>query len=79
MAASALLLRSAYKASVFSEINPEPAYFFHLKYFLWKGALTVKVRKNHRSDFGLHQFCIEIRAHLGHLFAKTPIANKIDG
>ena len=79
MATSALLLRSAYKASVFSEINPVPPYFFHLKYFLWKGALTVKVRKHHRSDFGLHQFRIEIRAHLGHLFAKTPKANKFNG
>ena len=78
MAASALLLRSAYKASVFSQIKPVPPYFFHLKNFLWKVALTVKVRNNHRSDFGLHQFCIEIRAHLGHLFAKTPIVNKFD-
>ena len=45
VAASSLLLSSAYKASVFSEINPVPPYFFHLKSFLWKGPLTVKVRK----------------------------------
>ena len=34
MAASALLLSSAYKTSVFSEINPAPlSYFFSLKAF----------------------------------------------
>ena len=26
-------------------------------------------RNNHRSDFGLHSFYFEIRAHLGRLFA----------
>ena len=31
VAASALSLSSAYKASVFSEINPVPPYFFTLK------------------------------------------------
>ena len=45
MAASALLLSSAYKTSVFSEINPVPLYFFHLKPFLWKGPLTIKIGK----------------------------------
>ena len=42
-----------------------------VKSFLWKGPLTVKVRKkNNRSDFGLQlSFCFEIDAHLGHLFA----------
>ena len=60
-AASALSLSSKYKPCVFSEINPAPPYFFSLKiflkFFLWKGPLTVKVRKkNYRSDFELHQF-----------------------
>ena len=33
VAASALLLSSAYKASIFSEINPIAPYFFSLKIF----------------------------------------------
>ena len=66
VAASSLLLSSAYKASVFSEINPVPPYFFHLKSFLWKGPLTVKVRKKFIDQILGY---IEIRAHLGHLFA----------
>ena len=45
VATSAISLSSAYKASVFSEINPVPLYFFHLKSFLWNGPLAVKVRK----------------------------------
>ena len=45
MAASTLSLSSAYKASVFSEINPVPHIFFNLKSFLRKGPPTVKVRK----------------------------------
>ena len=52
MAASAVLLSTAHKTSVFSEIKPVPPFFFffffffsHLKSFLWKGPLTVKVRK----------------------------------
>ena len=70
MGASALSLSSAYKASVFSEINPVPPYFFHLKSFLWKGPLTVKVRKKIINQIlGYISFCSEIRAHLGHLFA----------
>ena len=57
VAASALSLSIAYKTSIFSEINPIAQSFFHLKSFLWKGLLTGKIRKkNHRLDFGLHQF-----------------------
>ena len=70
MAACALLLSSAYKTSVFSEINPVPPYLFHLKSFLWKSPLTVKVRKKIISQIlGYISFFIEIRAHLGHFFA----------
>ena len=73
MAASALSLSSAYKTFVFSEINPVPPIFFHLKSFLWKGPLTVKVRKKIIDQIlGYISFCIEIHIHLGHLFAKTP-------
>ena len=49
VAASALLLSSACKAFVFSENSPLPSYFFHLKSFLWKGLLTVKVREKKSS------------------------------
>ena len=47
MATSGLLLTSTYKASVFSESYPTPPFifFFHLKSFLWKDPLTVKVKK----------------------------------
>ena len=71
MAASALPLSSAYKTTVYSEINPVPPYiFFHLTSFIWKGPLTVKVRKKTSDQIlGYISFCIEIRAHLGHLFA----------
>ena len=70
MAASALLLSSAYKTSIFSEINPVPLYFFPLKIFLWKGPLTVKVREKIIDQIlGYISFCIEIRLHLGHRFA----------
>ena len=79
MAASALSLSSAYKASVFSDINPVLPYFFHLKSFLWKGPLTVKVRKKFIDQiFGYISFCFEIHAHLGHLFALTPKIIKFD-
>ena len=72
-AASTLLLNSAHKGSVFSEINPVPPYFFHLKSFLWKVLLTVKVRKKIIDEIlGYISFCFEIPADLGHLFAKTP-------
>ena len=69
LAASALLLSSAYEASIFSQFNPITPYFFHLKYFLWKGPLKVRVRKkiiNH--ILGYNSFCFEIRAHLGNIF-----------
>ena len=70
MAASALSLISVYKTSVFSEINPYRHIFVHLKAFLWKGPLTVKVREKMIDQvLGYISFCIEIRAHLGHLFA----------
>ena len=71
MAASALLISSAYKTAVFSESNPVPPYyFFHLKSLLWKGPLTVKVRKKMiDQNLGYISFCSEIGAHLGHLFA----------
>ena len=71
MAASAHSLSSAYKTSVFfSEINSVPLYFFHLKSFLWKGPLTVKVREKIMDQIlGYVSFCTEIRAHLGHPFA----------
>ena len=68
--ASALSLSSAYKIPVFSEINPVTPIFFHLESFLWKGPLTAKVRKKVIDQIlGYISFCIEIRAHLGHLFA----------
>ena len=71
VAASALWLSSTHKASVFSEINPVPPYFFfHLKFFLWKGPLTVKVRKKFIDQvLSCIRFSFEIRAHLGHLLA----------
>ena len=69
MAAPTHSLSSAYKASVFSEIDPVPLYFFYLKSFLWKGPLTVKVRKKIIDQIlGYISFCSEIRAQLGHLF-----------
>ena len=70
MAVSAFLLSSAYKPSVFSEINPVPPILFHLKSFLWKGPLRAKIRKriiNQILDY--ISFYFEIRTHLGHLFA----------
>ena len=54
----------------FSEINPYPQVFLNLKSFLWKGPLTVKVRKKIIYQIlGYIIFRIEILAHLGHLFA----------
>ena len=73
MAASALSLSSVLSlTSVFSEISPVPhIYFFHLKSFLWKGPLTVKVRKKIIDQIlGYISFCIEIRAYLGYLLCK---------
>ena len=79
MAASALSLSTAHKTSVFSEIKPAPPYFFHLKSFLWKGPLRVKVRKKIIDQvLGYSTFCIETRAHFGHLFAETPEINKFN-
>ena len=44
--------------------------FFHLESFLWKRPMTVEVRKKIIDQIlGYISFCIEIRAHLGHLFA----------
>ena len=64
MAASTLSLSSAYKTSVFSEIHSVPYIFFHLKSFLWKGPLTVKVRKKIiHQIFGYISFCTEICVH----------------
>ena len=45
VAASVFSLSPAYKTSVFSESNPVPPHFLHLKSFLLKGLFTVKVRK----------------------------------
>ena len=70
VAASALSLSSAYKASVFLENSPVPPYFFHLEGRLLKRPLTGKVRKTIIDQIlGYTGFCFEIRAHLGHLFA----------
>ena len=72
VAASALSLCSTCKASVFSEINPVPPFFFHLKSFLWKSPLTVRVRKKFINQISSYiSFCFVIRAHLGHLFRIT--------
>ena len=82
MAASAFSLSSVYKTLFFfSEINPVPPYFFfHLKSFLLKGPLTVKVRKKFINHIlGYISFCIEIRAHLGqqdHLFISGDFAKR---
>ena len=60
-AASTLSLSYAYNASVFSEINSVPPYFFCLKYFIWKGPLTVKIRKKLIDQIlGYISFCFEI-------------------
>ena len=70
MAASTFLLSSANKASVFTESNPVPHVFFHLRSFLWKGPQTVKVRKKIIYQIlGYISFCFEMRAHLANLFA----------
>ena len=74
MSGSSLSLSSANKISVFSEINPVPNFFFFFdfKSFLGIGPLTVKVRKKFLDQmFGYIRFCFEIRAHVGHLFART--------
>ena len=79
MAASAVLLSTAHKTSVFSEIKPVPPHSFHLKSFLWKVPLTVKVRKKIIDQIlGYISFCVEIRAYLGHLFAEASEINKFN-
>ena len=48
---------SAYRASVFSEISPVPTYFCPFKILLMESSCdSQSLKKNHRSDFGLHQF-----------------------
>ena len=70
VAASVLSLCSTYKASVFSEINPIPPYFCSLKIFpMERSSDSQSQKKIYRPNFKLHQFCFEICAHLGHLFA----------
>ena len=56
VAAPAISLSSPYKASVFSDINPAPPYFFSLQILPMERSSDSQSRKNHRSDFGLHQF-----------------------
>ena len=71
MAASSLSLISAYKASVFSEINPIPQYFFSLK-ILPTERPTDRQSKKKISSIRLWasiSFYFETRAHLVHLFA----------
>ena len=61
------------QSSVFSEMNPQPSFFFHLKSFPWKFPLTVKAReKNMDQILSYISFCFEIRTHLGHLFVYPP-------
>ena len=68
------------KLPFFQKLTSYPHIFFHLKHFLWKGPLTVKVRKKKIDQiWGYISFCIEILANLGHLFAKTPKINKFNG
>ena len=45
MAASTLSL----SPNLFQKLTPYPHFFFHLKSFLWKGPLTVKVKKKKSS------------------------------
>ena len=66
VAASALSLSSASKASVSSECNPVLPYPLHLKFFLWKDLLTAKVRKKIIDQILAYiSFHFEIHAHLG--------------
>ena len=71
MAASSLLLSSAYKASVFSEINPILQYFISLK-ILPTERPTGRQSKKKKSSIRLWasiSFYFEGHTHLGHLFA----------
>ena len=52
------------------KLTPITPYFFHLKSFLWKRPLTINVRKISIDQILTYiSFCLEILAHLGHLFA----------
>ena len=67
-------LSSAYKASVFLEINPVPPIFFFTENpsygkALWQSKLEKRIIDQ---ILGCISFCFEIRAYLGHLFAWTP-------
>ena len=64
------------KLSLFQKVTPYSHIFFHLKYFLWKGPLRVKIRKKIIDQIlGYISFYFEICAHLGHLFAKINMFN----
>ena len=56
------------KLPFFQKLIPCPHIFSQLKSFLWKGPLTVKVKK----IWGSISFCFEIHAHLGYLISQTP-------
>ena len=71
VAASALSLSSACKASLVSEGTPVPAFFFSLKILsygrvVWQSNLEKKIIDQ---ILGYISLCFEIRAHLGHPFA----------
>ena len=81
MAASALSLSSAYKASVFSEINPVLPSLFTLKILSMEKSSDSQSYKKKIIDqiLGYISFSIKSLAHLGNLFAKTPTINKVNG
>ena len=68
MAPSALLLSVAYTASVFSDINPVPLYFFTQNPSYGKVLSQSKFKKIFDQIWGYISFCFEIRAHLVHFF-----------
>ena len=52
------------------KLAPYANIFFHLKSFIWRSPLAVKVRKKFIYQILSYiSFCFEICAHLGHLFA----------
>ena len=64
----------------FQKVAPYPHLFFPLNSFLWKGLLTVKVRKKIIDQIlGYISFCFEAPAHLDHLFAWTPKIIEFNG
>ena len=64
------------KLSLFQKVTPYSHIFFHLKYFLWKGPLRVRLRKKIIDQIlGYISSYFEICAHLGHLFAKINMFN----